>query len=723
MKISPVTRKSSKEQQHQAPLRFNAAILDVSIENVHVYLSNQAFDGAVCRKAEKLTSIHHLIPDSFWSIISNQSVYLKVSANPIEPQEMVTETDYSLDFAAEESISFPFDVITQPQVFTSLKVKPNEQLIGFHKDILREELIQLCTSLGWKTTPNFVRDLEIYIEQPQLEANTYKRYKKFVARFHHNEFNVDWLLSISYQTDVFTVPFALATVDDLRMNRQIIVNNTVWKRKSYQGDDEALENGEIVLHYDALSENMKRRKNPLDNHPMIFQEENRDVFNRLAKRLKETEACFSIEKPLEDEVSGYQTKFERFELSFQQGKSGYHPKKDLKQLGPVEKVTIPVRIIPIAPISAKREAEKLITHFLTENTLFNHIQNYFKSDVRIEKETIYYSDNLHPEREILKAVSGLDRRTNERHIALIVHPFQKHDEQEEHRLTYHRVKEALLNIGVVSQFIYKNHAYSSGLSFYNVNVASAMLAKAGFQPWRLKTPYTNSLVIGIGMFHSIRDQKKYSGVSVSLKGDGMIHHHEVFQDQEQDELMGMLHHSIRKALTGNPDTKSLIIHVLRQVSQKELRPLYAMLKSLKVKVPVYVVSINEGSNRQVFALNNRKAHGLLRSGTVIQQNQRQYLAFVNDYIQETDEPKRFLFPVVMQVTQLDFKEGNYASVDKEIANRLIEHAIQLARLNFQTVLTQPLPISVLAAKRIAEQMAYMESTVFPRLDRKQQWYW
>ncbi len=723
MKTNLNNQTTTTAKQTLAPITFNVGILDVKLDYLHFTLSNQPFDGAVRRHMDSFKPIKSLVPDTFWSTINNQRVYMNVSANPNTLIPDVSEGHVEIDYVSEESVTFPFDVITQPQVITTLKIQANEDLERFYKQLLRDELIQHCHDLGWKTSPNFVRDVEIWVEQPTLIENKYKLYKKFTARFHHNEFNVPWALSISYQKNVYTVPLNLANAEDLRMNQHIMVGNTVWLRKKYQGDEAELKNEEIVLHYDAIPEKLKQRKNPFENHPLLFQKENKVVFNLLAKHLKQSKSSYTIIKPLEDEALGRQATLDRFELSYKDGKTGFQPKTDLKQFGPAEQVSKLIRIVPIASLSSRNEAQTLVKHFFTENRYFNHLQNYFKSNVQVDHDILFYENILEPEHEIMQALTRGRYKAGERIIAFIIHPFQKHDELELHRNIYHRLKEQLLQIGIVSQFIYKNHAYASGLDYFNVNVASALLAKAGFQPWRLKTPYTNSLVIGIGMFNSVRDQKKYSGVTVCLKGDGFIHQHDVFQDKEQQELMGMLHYSIRNAIKNNPETKSLIIHVLRQVSRKELKPLYAMLKTIKVKIPVFIVSINEGGNRQVYAMNNREEHRLLRSGTVIQQNNTTYLAYVNDFIQPNDTPKRFLFPVSMQVVELDKQTSTYKPVEPRYAFKLIEHAIQLARLNFQTVQTQPLPISVLAAKRVAEQMAYMETPVYPKLDKKQQWYW
>lgn len=188
------------------------------------------------------------------------------------------------------------------------------------------------------------------------------------------------------------------------------------------------------------------------------------------------------------------------------------------------------------------------------------------------------------------------------------------------------------------------------------------------------------------------------------------------------ELHRMLSHTIRNGVQDNPNTKALIIHVMKQVSRHDMKPLFDMLKRIRCSVPVYIIQITESFSRQIFALSDA-SHNLTQSGTIINQSDRKYIVYINDLILSDSEPRRFLYPIQVAVSQIDTTTQKMETVERKVAVGLINHFIQLSRLNFQTVQAQPLAISVKPAMLIAEKMAYMNRLSMPSIHAEQQWYW
>jgi hypothetical protein len=91
---------------------------------------------------------------------------------------------------------------------------------------------------------------------------------------------------------------------------------------------------------------------------------------------------------------------------------------------------------------------------------------------------------------VQKAIKNKDRLPDTKYFAVYISPVPKWEKDPKRNSIYHRMKEILLYEGITSQVIWKENISKPAFNLFLPNIETAILAKLGGVPWRLKRDTT-----------------------------------------------------------------------------------------------------------------------------------------------------------------------------------------------------------------------------------------
>lgn len=357
---------------------------------------------------------------------------------------------------------------------------------------------------------------------------------------------------------------------------------------------------------------------------------------------------------------------------------------------------------------------------------------------------IVFTDAQNPVPEVKKALQGdcyINRNMDVKYIGIYLSPIHKYSSDCNSKECYYKVKECFLKQGIPTQCIdvvkmreaverdmqsqYKNFVYSLQ------NMSVAICAKLGGAPWLLDEAEQRELIIGIGAFKSENNQ--YLGAAFLFDNKGVFNKYNYFQKSELRELVGAIKDAIITYSSLNDKPSRLIIHYYKKLSYKrEFSLLEAMLNSLQLDIPVYVVTINKTESEDVvlfdaesqYFSHNRQIDSLMPvSGLYVnlgrvREGQR-FLLCNNTRYSDTDfkPTDGFPFPVKVTITCPN-RQGD---IDGNIVRQLIEQVYQFSRIYWKSVKQQGLPVTIKYPEMIAEIMPHFDDPT-AYIDNRSLWF-
>lgn len=217
--------------------------------------------------------------------------------------------------------------------------------------------------------------------------------------------------------------------------------------------------------------------------------------------------------------------------------------------------------------------------------------------------SIQFSDLKNPLPEIEEAFENRQLNPDVKYIAIYLTPIGKHAKDREQRKSYFKVKEKLLNRNISSQCIEtdkmmqvlnedkrtnrKNFAYTLQ------NMAIAINAKLGGIPWRINTPISKELIVGVGAFKHLDTNIQYIGSAFSFDNIGAFNSFEYFHHDQINELASSIENAIINFAKVNNKHNRLIIHFYKEMSEQEIESIENVLHRLDLDIPFCVVTINK----------------------------------------------------------------------------------------------------------------------------------
>jgi len=293
------------------------------------------------------------------------------------------------------------------------------------------------------------------------------------------------------------------------------------------------------------------------------------------------------------------------------------------------------------------------------------------------------------------------------YLAIYVSPFDKYTAREDQKRVYHQIKEVLLKRHIASQTIVGSKLSDPKLKlhYWIPNVAMAVIAKLGGVPWILEKPQQPSLVVGFGLYRSLKYDLRYEGSSFVFGADGHFKGFEYYPASETSALAARLEEAFDAYLSRYGKPERLVIHYYKKMSKRNFEPIRKFLRQYDPGLPVFVVRVNQDRTEDYFVRDTTDAYGLPADGTVFKLVGQDYLLYVNGY--ESGQKLRFQpMPVrcYLQASDPALLE------DETIVKELLQQVYDFSRLYWRSVNQPAVPVTVEYPRLLAAQTAWFDGS-------------
>lgn len=308
------------------------------------------------------------------------------------------------------------------------------------------------------------------------------------------------------------------------------------------------------------------------------------------------------------------------------------------------------------------------------------------------------------------------------YVAIYLSPYPKNDEDEGHLKLYYRIKELLLLHHISSQVIYKEKIMESNFrKYYLLNIASALLAKAGGLPWRLDCSVENELVVGIGAFKSEKVGVRYVGSAFSFNNDGEFREFDCVSQSETRFLAQKIKIIVQDYIKKNENISRLIIHFYKNMGKKDLTPLAEMLFDLGFpELPIIVLNINKTASNDYIAFDTSSPDLMPISGTILHIAYNEYLLFNNTRYSEQNTGKieswHLPLKIKFQSTHPEVLE------DVKVIKTLLDQVYQFSRMYYKSVKQQNLPVTLSYPEMVAKIFPWFEGETLCDFGKRNMWF-
>ena len=581
---------------------------------------------------------------------------------------------------------------------------------------------------------NFTSETEVWFHNPAASTPKFKVYNQFTLKIQYDRVTggPELVLSFDGTTKVYTK--SIAEIPNFKTDLYNWINcNGVLNRWKYLTDEQKLnheQNFPVVSntlkpHFDIAFDipDFKNR------YPRYFK-----ILNDFYKKYLDTAAFRAIiplsingfYRPLVDSVQRINGTSN--ELQFGTG-VGIEPKRDLRRLKPYKPVPPPnnVKFFFIYHKPDKEFAVKSIWKYFSEGYNgqypFPRMEEYISLPFELEAKDQHISfDNIDDAVSVVKkAINNKDKLPDTKYFAIYVSPVPKWEKDPKRNNIYHRIKEILLYEGIASQVIWKENISKPSFNLFLPNIETAILAKLGGIPWRLKRDTTNELIVGVGAFYSVTQKTRFVGSAFCFNNEGIFKGFDCFGANDTNSIAGSVREAVGKFIASNYKATRLIIHFYKDLSKKELEPITDTLHALGLPIPVIVVSINKTESRELLAFDTDSKDKLMPySGTIVQVGRREYLLFNNTRYNESSLPseREYHFPLKISFfsSQPDLLD------DPASINELIDQVYQFSRMYWKSVSQQNLPVTIKYPEMVAEIYPHFLHDKLPDFGKESLWF-
>lgn len=309
-------------------------------------------------------------------------------------------------------------------------------------------------------------------------------------------------------------------------------------------------------------------------------------------------------------------------------------------------------------------------------------------------------------------------------------PISKTETDPQKHELYYQVKETLLRRGIVSQCIDTNKMLaqftqdSRGTDYFKYtlqNMAVAITAKLGGIPWILKAPPQRDLIIGVGAFR--QNRKKFIGAALVFNNTGAFNQYAYFEKENITLLTGAIRDKIKEYTNKATSPSRIVIHYYKRMRKKDAEYLHNILLTLKLEIPIIVLTINETESKSEFvfeAPTPAYSEYMPYSGRYVSLGNNIYLMCNNTrYENSRAQTKDFAFPVKIYIQCTDPDALSYGNTIQD----LLIQAYQFSRIYWKSVRQQNLPVTILYPKMIAEIMPHFrQSGVSENIPTNRLWF-
>lgn len=413
----------------------------------------------------------------------------------------------------------------------------------------------------------------------------------------------------------------------------------------------------------------------------------------------------------------------------------YSPKMSLKEFGPYQIPDKPVKFIMIFFEEDKDIANELYLSLSgkTKNEEGKYVFNPDKESIHRFARIMFVLDienslSIKPKQEPIAALSkfideaDIDVKANH-YIAVYLSPTSKEEAEVHQDLFYYRMKEKLLNHHISTQVIYKDNVHHKYFKqYFMINIASAILAKAGGIPWQLYSQKKKDLVVGIGAFKSEKIGVNYIGSAISFNNDGSFREFDCMSEGETSLLAQKIKLMVRDFVEHYGKPERLVIHFYKNMSYKELKPIQQALHNLGYPdMPVVILKINKTASTDYIAFDTSWPGLMPGSGTIVQIAENAYLLFNNTLYANngsTSQVESWNLPL-----KISFQSTHPKTLkDKAVISELLNQVYQFSRIYYKSVKQQNLPVTISYPEMVAKIFPWFEGEALSEFAKNNLWF-
>lgn len=573
---------------------------------------------------------------------------------------------------------------------------------------------------------NYVKDIEVWFLDTKAIATGFKTYNKYTLKIEFSGLTKSPALLLSYDG---TSKIATTSIDNINIApdyfKTVVYKKEIFKFKELS--EEAKQNLEQVFPLLNIP-----IKNHLNIPHSVPKKGNRykpyfNYINDFYKNYLNTEAFKNI-LPLDEngfftipEKDIHKTHQNSNNLRFYNN-TGIDPREGMKSFGPYQASPHPnVRFLFIYHKPDRKDyVAPLYGYFLNGYkgyfpSLKNHIKQPFFMDDK--NNSLAFESTTTALKELKHHLINLEKTPNTRYVAIYVSPIHKEDQ--DNKQLYYQVKEELLKHEITSQVIYKESINNAYFGEFLANITPALLAKIDGIPWRLDRELKQELIVGVGAFNSAETNTRFVGSAFCFNNKGEFKGFDCFRDNEYDLIAGAIGKQILKFVVDNGnDVERLIIHYYKPMGKEEIDPIQKVLKTLKLNIPVIIITINKTEANDYVAFDTSSEALMPLSGTIIEIAKLKYLLFNNAKYSESGTVKDYPFPAKLTLSCTDQEYLKDIPTVKE----LIDQVYQFSRMYWKSVKQQNLPVTIKYPEMVAQIFPHFEGDKLPDFGKNNLWF-
>lgn len=254
-----------------------------------------------------------------------------------------------------------------------------------------------------------------------------------------------------------------------------------------------------------------------------------------------------------------------------------------------------------------------------------------------------------------------------------------------------------------------------------------MLAKLGGVPWKITVPMGSGrdLVVGVGAFRSQKADGRYVGGAFYFMPDGHFLSFDCFKGNNLDRLAENLRSSICDYIQTRRELPSqVVIHYYKAMSQKEWMKIDRVLQSMKLRVPVTIVTVNKTEENDILSWEPAQSSCLMPlSGTYVRLGGGRYLLFNNDYYQLAQTKKRQWLPLKLTVSRRSASGAAlHDPLSEEEEEKLLGQIYQFSRIGWKSVSVHRLPVTLRYPEMLAQMVPFFQEKQLNLKGRTSLWF-
>ena len=398
---------------------------------------------------------------------------------------------------------------------------------------------------------------------------------------------------------------------------------------------------------------------------------------------------------------------------FGNGGEDNYPTSGLNKFGPYKGIKEPV-IFYFYRLESERDKALKLYNFLVgkeveENKYFDGFANTY--GVTIDQTNIR-GINADKHKKPLE-LENISKELLQKHpgYKLIVFAFspRKEDGGDEKK-RYLTLKYEFAQRSIPVQFVqYGTVTNNYSLKSAIPNIALAVFAKLGGEPWKVKPTNDDCLILGISQtVHNKPGSKakKYVAYSVLLDTGGIYKSLEVLSaDEKLDNYLIKLKENLKVVLeTATTSYSKVVLHVTFKLRKKELEAITDTLKEFDTSIEFVVIRIN--TSNEFTGYDQSKGHLTPTRNVYLPLSSSKFLLWLEGTNNQNEVPfKRYSGPLYIE---FHYSSKNLSSDEKK---RYLQDLLNLSGANWRGLNAKAVPVSVYYCKLVAEYIMDFKETL------------